>query len=185
MSHQNNPQAAARNASADAQRLAAQLSQDGGNNGRSPSRWDQRPEPTTVAGISNLPPGGAATAQPVNVIPGQPMFIPRPPPGAPPPPPGLNPMAAPWAPVANMLQQVSRTLDAVTKRNSSRGFDGEVVTVKDISNIFDEVPVPLLARGEYIKSLAMKLEANTSGIRFKSDPFEAVGVGHLILMRPT
>ena len=65
-------------------------------------------------------------------------------------------MAAPWAPVANMLQQVSRTLEAVTQRNSSRGFDGEVVTVKDVSGMFDEVPEPLLERGEYVKSLALK-----------------------------
>ena len=31
-----------------------------------------------------------------------------------------------------MLQQVSHTLEAVTRRNSSRGFDGEVVTEKDV-----------------------------------------------------
>ena len=85
-------------------------------------------------------------------------------------------MASPWAPVAQMLQQVSRTLEAVTQRSSSRGFDGEVVTVKDVSGIFDEVPEPLLERGEYVKSLALKLEANPSGIRFKSGPFEAVGI---------
>ena len=42
MSHLNDPQAAARDAFADAQRLAAQLAQAGGNAGRSPSRWDQR-----------------------------------------------------------------------------------------------------------------------------------------------
>ena len=106
MFNPDDPQAAARNASAEAQRLAAQQAQ-ARDTGRSPSRWGQRLVPELrLAGISNLPPGDAATAQPVNVIQGQPVIIPPPPPGAPPPPPGLNPMAAPWAPVAQMLQQV-------------------------------------------------------------------------------
>ena len=94
------PQAAARDASADAQRRASSLVQAGGASRPSPSRWGPRADPKAVAGISNLPPGDAATAQPVDVVQGQPVFIPPPPPGAPPPP-GLNPMAAPWAPVAH------------------------------------------------------------------------------------
>ena len=76
-------------------------------------------------------------------------MVPPPPPGAPPVPPGLlnNPLAAAWAPVVDMLGQVNRTLEHVSRAgNSSRGFDGEVVTMKDVSGIFDDVPEPLLEK---------------------------------------
>ena len=158
-----------------AQRLAAQEAASSAG-GSSTPRGDKSQRTNGVAGISNLPPVATATAEPVNVVQGQ-AVVPPPPPGAQQGPPGLNPLAAAWAPVVNMLGQVNRTLEHVSRTgNTSRGFDGEVATVKDVSGIFYDVPGPLLERGEYVKSLTLKLETNLSGIRFKSDPFQAVGI---------
>ena len=53
--------------------------------------------------------------------------------------------------------------------NNSRGRDGDIVIVKDISQVFDEVPVALLDRVKYLQSVVNRLNANTSGVRFKTD----------------
>ena len=117
-----------------AQRLAAQEAASSAG-GSSTPRDDKSKRTNGVAGISNLPPVATATAEPVTVVQGQ-AVVPPPPPGAPPLQPGLNPLAAAWAPVVNMLGQVNRTLEHVSRvGNTSRGFDGEVATVKALPRI--------------------------------------------------
>ena len=52
---------------------------------------------------------------------------------------------------------------------NSRGRDGDIVTHKDISKVFEEVPEEILERVRYVKRLENRLHTNTSGIRLKFD----------------
>ena len=104
--------------------------------------------------------------------------------GPPPPPPMLeaaaHDFASPPAPqfatdTANAITAASRAMAAIVdslgirSASNSRGRDGDIVIEKDISRVFDEVPVALLDRVKYLQSVVNRLNANTSGVRFKTD----------------
>ena len=104
--------------------------------------------------------------------------------GPPPPPPMLGAAAYDFAPppapqfatdTANAFTAATQALKAIAESlgsrsaNNSRGRDGDIVIVKDISQVFDEVPVALLDRVKYLQSVVNRLNANTSGVRFKTD----------------
>ena len=121
----------------------------------------------------------------VGYVPAPPGYVP-PPPGHPMPPlprrqviPGV-PVAGPPPPAfavgaMNALADVSTAMtaivDTLTRRsgNHSRAHDGEVVINKDISGVFDEVPVDILERVQYVKTVHNRLQTNTSGVRYKTD----------------
>ena len=104
--------------------------------------------------------------------------------GPPPAPPMLEAaaydFASPPAPqfatdTAHAITAASRAMAAIVETlgirsaNNSRGRDGDIVIEKDISRVFDEVPVALLDRVKYLQSVVNRLNANTSGVRFKTD----------------
>ena len=104
--------------------------------------------------------------------------------GPPPPQPRLeaaaNDFVSPPAPqfatdTAQAITAATRAMAAIVETlgtrsaNNSRGRDGDIVIEKDISRVFDEVPVALLDRVKYLQSVVNRLNANTSGVRFKTD----------------
>ena len=73
------------------------------------------------------------------------------------------------------LAAVSQAMQAVAANigqrsaNNSRHRDGEIVINKDISQVFEQVPEDVLDRVKYVESVVNRLNANTSGVRFKTD----------------
>ena len=93
--------------------------------------------------------------------------------GPPPAPPMLEAAAfdftSPPAPqfatdAANAITAATRAMAAIVETlgtrsaNNSRGRDGDIVIEKDISRVFDEVPVALLDRVKYVKKCCQSLE---------------------------
>ena len=84
--------------------------------------------------------------------------------GPPPPPQSVTDTANAFAAATQAMTAIAENLG---KRNNSRGRDGDIVIHKDISQVFEEVPVEILERVKYVKRVANRLSANTSGILMK------------------
>ena len=86
----------------------------------------------------------------------------------PPPPPGFAvDTANAFAAATQAMQEIARAL-ASRSANTSRARDGEIVIVRDISQVFDQVPEDILERVQYVKTVANRLSANMSGVALAS-----------------
>ena len=80
--------------------------------------------------------------------------------------------AATLAAVSQAMQAIASTMGQHSA-NNSRHRDGDIVIHKDISPVFEQVPEDVLERVKYVESIVNRLNANTSGVRFKTD-FETI-----------
>ena len=76
--------------------------------------------------------------------------------------------AAALVAVSQAMQAVAATIGD-RSANNSRHRDGEIVIHKDISPVFEQVPEDVLDRVKYVESVVNRLNANTSGVRFKTN----------------
>ena len=119
--------------------------------------------PPLLGHVPPPPPGyGLPPLQRGPVIPGVPVHPPPPPPAF-----AVGAMNA-LADISTAMTAVVQTLGRVSGNNSRRR-DGDVVVNKDISGVFDEVPEDILERVKYVRTVANRLQTNTSGIRYKTD----------------
>ena len=81
---------------------------------------------------------------------------------------GLSPPAPPQfavdtaAAMTAATQAFAAIAQSLTSRsaNSSRGHDGEIIVVNDLSNVFDEVPENVLERVQYVQKVMNRLTTN-------------------------